>query len=534
MTETNLRPEVTDHLRRRLEAFREGFQHNLAMIGPPGSGKTFQLQLVVNHPPPHLLLIYCALYRESCGSFLRRFLAAVLQAGLQGDRLPLTSVHQSLEPLLRQLEDRLPKTVAAIRPIEGLLTKRLFGDAFGRALDLIPILTAECGRPCVLILDEFLFLEELGLAHAFHELGKRVMTWPHTLFILASSSCHRARMILRERLQLLFGQFELVTLDAIDPAILTTWVQRELKGVRGARAVSPFLTQWMGSYPWYLTVFLKRFRELAALGKQPDFTEVLFLQTAWDLLGSPEGMLRQWCVSKTEGLTRSRLGARAVEALMQIANGARTTTEIGKRIGRAGLPEALQLLVEHDLAKRNGMCWVVTDPILRCWLSGVLSAQRSEPGFPTAAHRQQFERYLRELWTHWMHTHQLSFSEQVVGLFAKFADETVSLDSKTGRLPKFQTIRTQRPESAAGTEAYLVAGGAGKHWCASVQEGPLDENAIGRFDAFCRRQTPKPSRKVVITKSMLDQNARLLAKAANMWVWGSDDLSTLMGLYGQI
>lgn len=543
---TNLRPELFRHLRQRLEAFREGFRHNLAIIGPPGSGKTFQLQQLLAPHPLNPLIIYCPLYRESCRSFLQRLQFAILQT-VESDALsPAAAMptclpagtagrqatgHQPLEELLQRLEPQLPRTVAAIRPIEELVTRRLFGEAFNRTLDVIPVLTQERGRPCAVILDEFLFLEELGLTHAFHELGKRVMIWPSTWFILSSSSPYRARLILRERLQLLFGQFELLTLNALDLDASTTWLQQELRGIRGANTVTPFLIQWLGAYPWYLAVFLKRLRELAALGQRPDFSEALFLHTAWDVLGSPEGPLHQWCASKTEGLAQGHLGTRAMEVLLHVAQGARTATDIGKRTGRAGLSDALQRLVEHDVALRNGMCWMVTDPVLRCWLSTVLSLQRLEPRLNDTDVRARFEQYLRALWARWMSSSQLSLAEQMVELFAKFDDETVSLDSKTGRLPKFQTIRTHQPDGP-GPSAYLIAHGEGKQWCATVHEGPVSEPLVASFDAFCRTQTPKPSRKVVITRSTMDQNARLLAKATSMWVWGTDDLQVLRGLYG--
>ena len=537
MTPANLRPDLARHLQQRLQAFGEGFRHNLALIGPPGSGKTFQLhQLLASQPAP-AILIYCPMYRESCRSFLQRFLYAILQAGLHPLSPPSaqsngqTQAPQPLDALLQQAESHLPRTTAAVRAVDGLLTRRLYGEAFNRTLDAIPLLLEERRQPCVLLLDEFLFLEELGLVHAFHELGKRVMTWPTTLFILASSSPYRARTILRERLQLLFGQFELLTLEALDPTATSLWVQQELRGLRNVKTVSPFLINWFGSYPWYLAVMLKRLKELATLSKRPECTEPLFLQTAWDTLGSTEGSLHQWCASRVERLMEGRAGTRAVEALIQVSQGARTTTEIGKRIGRAGLSDALQLLVAHDLAQRNGMCWIITDPILRCWASTVLIAQRSEARLNSREVRQRFDAYLSSLWTGWVQTHELSFSEQVVGLFAKFDDETVLLDSKTGRLPKFQTIRTQPADPQTGLESYLIAEGAGRRWCATIQEQQVDEATIASFDAFCRTQSPKPSRKVVIAKTGVESNARLLAKTANMWVWESDDLALLMGLY---
>ena len=536
---TNLRPELMHHVRQRLHAFAEGFRRNLALVGPPGSGKTFQLQQLLAQPPVRMTLIYCPLYRETSRSFLTRFLCAILHAGLPPSLTEKKAgsqeshTHQPLETLLARAQVQLPKTAAAIRPIEPLLTRRLHGEALNRALDAIPILVEERGQPCVLMLDEFLFLEDLGFVHAFHELGKRVMTWSSTLFVLTSSSPYRARVILRERLQLLFGQFELLTLDAPDPTHAAAWVYHELRGLRGARTMGPFLIRWLGAYPWYLALFLKRLKELAAIRHTAELTESLFFHTAWDLLGSAEGTLHQWCVSRTEGLAHARLGTRAMEALIQIAAGARTTTDIGKRIGRGGLSGALQLLVTHDLAERNGMCWIVSDPILRCWLCTVVCEQRADAPLSGADLSRRFERYLRALWTQWVEEHDLSFSEQVAGLFAKFREETVSLDSKTGRLPTFQSIRTQEADTPGGG-IYLVADGEGRRWCASVQEGAMDEHGLAHFDAFCRTQTPKPARKVVIARAGMGENARLLAKNANMLVWEPTDLHLLTELYEQI
>lgn len=535
MNSVNLRPALASHLQQRVTAFEDGFRHNLAIIAPPGSGKTFQLQQLLLRPRAATMLMYCPLYQESCRSFVKRFLAAILQAGLASPastphEATLAVTNQLLEGLLRAAEPRLPRTVAAMRPIEALVARRCFSDAFNRTLDTIPMLIEERQQSCVVILDEFLFLEELGFVHAFHELGKRVMTWPKVLFILSSSSPFRARNILRERLHLLFGQFELLTLTAVDAHTASGWMRQGLKGLRGTDWLSPFLMQWLGAYPRYLTVFLKRLKELATLRKTREFTESLFLHTAWDLLGSPEGTLHQWCVSRTAAVAHGRLGARALDALIQVAQGARTMTEIGRRIGRGGLSEALQVLVEEDLAQRNGTCWMVTDPVLRCWLSTVFSAQRLEAQPNDTDVRQSFDTHLRELWNRWIQAYQLSFSKRVEALFAKFSDETVSLDSKTGRLPKFQTLHIQ-PTNTSNEGVYLVADGPGRRWCAAIQEHPVDENVVAGFEAFCRLQTPKPARKILVTKAGLDHHVKVLAKTSSMWVWEAEELQTLLKLY---
>ncbi len=534
----NLRPQLARHLRQRLQAFSEGFRHNLALIGPPGSGKTYQLDSLLQDAPPNLLIVSCRLYRESCQSFLQRLLSTILLAGLPQALLAREvgegagrSHQPPLDALLSLAERELPRTAAAARQAEGLLLKRAHSEAFTRTLDAIPTLGEERGKPCVVILDEFLYLEDLGLVHAFRELGKRVMTWPSALFILTSSSPYRARTILRERLQLLFGHFELMELDAVDHQAALLWIHRDLKGLRGVDALAPFLSQWLAPSPRHMSAFLTRLKERAVLGRQPELTEGLFLETAWDLIGAPDGVLSQSCAARLEEAVRERAGRRAVDALIQIAEGARTATEIGARIGRGGLGEALQLLLEHDLAQRNGTCWLLTDPVLRCWASAVLAAQRAGGAGRPADLRQRVEGYLRAAWMRWTHQTQLSHPDEVVRLFSRFRDETVSLDSRIGRLPRFDRIAAHQPP-VTGTAAYLVADGPGRRWCAAVLTGVPDDTAIAGFDAFCRQQAPKPSRKVLIMPSGMDEHTRILAKAAKMWVWEPEDLQVLRQLYG--
>ena len=528
MNISNLRPELTSHLFQRIHSFQEGFRQNLAIIGPPGSGKTFQLQQLAEHKPGALGLIYCPLYRESCRSLLSRFASTILQAAMQSQE----NQSANLDILLQRAEEVVPRMAIAGRMISELLTRRVYGEAFTRTLDLIPILIEERRQPCVLILDEFLLLEDLGLAHAFHEIGKRVMIWQSVLFILASSSPYRARMILRERLHLLFGQFELMSLDEVGSENATAWLNRELRGLKGARSISPFLVSWLGRYPWYLLALLKRIRELATLKQTVEVNAEVVIQALWDLLGSAEGTLHHWCASRIQGLNHLRGGTRAVEALLQVAERSRSATEIGKRIGRADLSGALQLLVEQDLIERIGACWRVEDPILRCWLSSVLARERSVSHVQSSESRLDIERYLQVLWSRWIQKEQLSLSQQMSELFSKFNDDTISLDSKTGRLPRFNSL-TLQPAASSGMSHYLVAEGEGKRWCVGVHEGLIDENAVANFEAFCKTQMPKPTRKVVITKEGLEQNARLLAKTTNMWVWGAKELSVLMDLYGQ-
>ncbi|MBI3324118.1 MAG: hypothetical protein HYZ92_02450 [Candidatus Omnitrophica bacterium] len=576
---TDLRPCLGAYFQQRLAAFQDGFRHNLALLGPVGSGKTTLLQRQLEAAEGRFIKIYCLLQRDSAREFLRRFSAAVLRGALE------VRPDASLETMLRQAESVAPKTVLAIRQLERRGGGSGHSDTLAGALDLVALVHHELGRPCVLVLDEFLHLEELGGEAVFHELGKRVMTWPFSLFVLSSSCSFRARKILRERLHLLFGQFELMASGPVELPAATAWMEQELitthpktalgsgfgvegsgLSVEGAPNPEPpthsrggfgtgsnarlangarFLLHWAGASPWYLSLLLKRMKELGRLERElgpadpagpsserlPEpSAESLVFRAAWDVLGHPDGSLYQRCAARVEQLVRERYGPIAREALLAIANGARITQAIARQCGtRRSLSEALQTLLEHDLIERNGDCWVIPDSLLACWLAGVLAPQQ-QTGADGPELRRHFDVALHQRWSHWVELTAQPLEDRIRRLFSQFRNETVALDHKTGRLPSFHATALHRPPER--DEVYLVADGGQRRWCCVVAQQKLEEAAIAAFEQFCRRQNPRPSRKIVALGGGLDLNAKLLAKQLGMWVWEPEDVDLLLRLYG--
>ena len=524
----DLRPTLTAYVRQRVQAFDEGFRHHLAVFGPVGSGKSFLLQQGVSScAQGRALPVVVTLQRDSMRAFLRRFSTAVLESAITPDR------DEPLEALLARAAITLPNTTAAIAQLGRYQTGRLQAEAFTHALDVIPVLHQELQRPCIIVLDEFLHLEGLGISHAFHELGKRVMTWPFALFLLSSSSTFRARDIVREQLQLLFGQFEVIALGPTEPSAAIPWMARELPESESMSRVLQFVHRWLGGSPWSMSVLLRRMKERLLLKRDRTLdAETLLVRAAWDVLGHPNGALYQWCAAQADQALHVRDGLLAREALGALARGMRTTQAIAGYCGtRRNVSLALQALVERDLIQRKGACWVIPDQLLACWLAAQPEAGQPRGAKTRQAAAKRFKQAIHTLWAQWQQATTQPFAERIGRLLSCFRNETVSLDHKTGRLPSFQTLRTEQP--TPGGQTYVVADGTGRRWCCLVREGTLEEGEIAAFEEFCRTQSPRPSRKVVIAQDGLELNATLAAKAANMWVWDPDDVALLSVLYGQ-
>ena len=532
----DLRPALSAHLAQRLRASQEGFRHNLAVLGQVGSGKSTLVQHAMQANANGSLRIFCSMQRESLREFLRRFASALLRGAVE----PPPEI--ALPELIAAAERIVPNTVAAIQQLEHSAGTHAQVEAFLGALDLVPLLHSELRRPCLLVLDEFLHLEDLGLSHAFHEMGKRIMTWPFATFLLTSSSSVRARTILHERLHLLFGQFEIMTLGPIDPQAAMAWMEQALPGSSRQPELTSFLLRWSGQVPGYLAVLLTRLHELAILHQETrqatiaalsrDQARALVEQAVWDVLGSPEGAWHQRCAAQIERLVHQPDGLLAREALLAMSQGARTTQAIAQQCGtRRKLPQVLRRLAESELVQQQGACWMIPDQVFACWLTGVLAPTQANSWPDRARARQHFLEAFRAMWTGWHEVARTPLITRVGELFGKFRNETVLLDHKVGRLPAFGEFTTHH---AGGQDAaYLIAAGEARRWCCLVHEGQLDETAIANFERFCRAQTPRPLRKVVIAKGGLDLNAKLLAKEANMWVWEPDEMNLLFRLYGQ-
>lgn len=524
LEEDVLRRPLVRYLRQRFDSFGQGFRHNLVLLGPVGSGKSTVLRHSLAAAPAQLTKICWSLRREPVRDQIRRFTAAVLRGALDAPDA------FSDRTVLQHAEAQLPKTLAALQQLERVSTGS--ADVLNRVLDVIPLVYKERGRPCVLALDEFLHLEELGgNAQAFHELGKRVMTWPFALFALSSSSVSRAERMLRERLNLLFGQFESIPLGSVDTEAAVAWMQRELPGGAHLTILPQFLLHWVGGSPWYLSVLVRRMNELTVLRAEDRVTNAILFQAAWDVLGRPDGALYHWCAGQLERLLQERQGPLARSVLIHIARGARTTKLLTQRCGGGKrLTQALQTLVEADVISRNGACWVIQDQLLACWMAAIaepeLHGQRSQE-----AAFESFEEALHALWTQWHTVSAQPLTERLTRLFGQFRNETVSLDRKTARLPSFQECRVE--SAARRGEHYLIAQqeAAERVWCCLIHEGRLEEANISAFEVFCRGQLPKPCRKIIVCREGLDLNARLLAKESGMWVWDLDALNLLSSLY---
>jgi len=117
-------------------------------------------------------------------------------------------------------------------------------------------------------------------------------------------------------------------------------------------------------------------------------------------------------------------------------------------------------------------------------------------------------------------------------LLKQFKNELIEFDAKGRVLPEFdEVLSVSSQEDHLPTS--ILAKNKSQFWIWQVSEKKCTEKDI--LDFLRRSSALKRNRakKVLITLSGIDQNAKLLAKNKNIWNLNLKKINTLMDFYGQ-
>jgi len=208
------RKEQLALLKRRVSDLKEGYRHNVAILGNPYLGKSTLLEYFsANIDDEQVVAIYIDLDNKDFSYLFFKLTGSILYHYAKIKKLPL---HENLNLMLEVAQGSIPRTVQVIKKIRSNSESGKKNDAYLGLLTLMEVFTNETDLKCVLILDEFQNLENFGIPHVFQILGKKIMMQKKCFYVVASSNVRLAQKILCEKLSLLFGNFENIIIDAPD------------------------------------------------------------------------------------------------------------------------------------------------------------------------------------------------------------------------------------------------------------------------------------------------------------------------------
>lgn len=525
------REKILGLFEKRLQAFLKGYRQNVALIGPRSVGKSFLLlKFLRTLNAPEIIPVYIDLAREPFDFFAQKFMGALIASFLRakGEVLSL-----EFKDLIDKSRRWIPGTLRKMAAVKRALGKEDPNALFREMLALTETLREESGKKLFLIFDNIDLLEEILPRDPFKDFGKAIMLQKDTLYFVITNRMMHGREIFREKLSLLFGNFEMVELEAFDFPTCDSIFLRELSGVHIDGPMKKFLMELTDGHPYFFNILVERIRRIVQSLNAAALTEDIVIDAIHEELYRPEGILNRYFLTLLKDLGKGRSFHVAMKVLLAVSLGFRKVHPIVKYLGGrlADIQNTLARLVDEEIIEKKGSFFTYRFPLFSFWLRSVYQ-KRDEWNFlfdsdlPHKAFRDDLKMLIRLR----EEEEKKELSKRMEELFRQFRNDAVELDSKKLKCPHFSEVLF-KPSN--GRVFPVEARSEDVRWLCQVAYKKVCEEDVRMFIQDIERLRKKVQRKILITLEGIELNAKLLAKESNIILWGLRNVNSLFEIYGK-
>jgi len=515
-------------LEKRVSSLKEGYRQNIAIIGDENVGKTSIIsKFLANFYDPRIITVYLEVRPEPLEGFARRFIGVLLYNFLVNSGLPLK---EDLDYLVDKSSRYIPKTCARINFILNELSRRKKINIVTELFNLSELINQETGKFTVLFLDEFHNLEDIGVKNLYREWSKLLIVQKNTLYCLASSRMFKTRVILSKQLSLLFGNFEIITIEPFDIHTSGRYLDQHVSALKLNSQLKDFVINFTGGYPLYLELIAD------ALSKTPEVgrVEVNLADTLEDLLFNTSGILNQRFSNYIKRFLDVGASNDYISIFYLIASGRNRIKDIGHILHKQkkDLATRINHLLELDAITRSGDFLKVSDRLFAYWMRFVYQEKMRSLSFDAKNQKEKFRDNIQELIQEFAKQSIKPLANRVGELLQLFEDDLVQLERKKIRLHHFREIKP-----LVFGQRFLKDGLLGRSsdalWIMAINSDALTEQDITEFAKECKRYHHKSQRKIMVTLKEVEPNARLRALEEKIWTWDLNSLNQMLDLFSK-
>ncbi len=523
-----VREQIRAQILKRIEALDKGYRQNMGLVGPEGRGKTATLHCVYQELTgrPSFLVAYVDATFLDYDHFAERWIGALLTGLFLSQSVKPPSSFQSL---MSAAEPIVPKTVEHIRLLKKMARQSKVAASVRELFSLPSVLAAETGKKIILMIDEFHLLEGLPVPDAFALLGKEIMVEKNALYLVASSSPTKAYDIFREKLSLLFGNFEVVSLKPFGFEETRRYLMTQFPESFFQTEQIQFFIRMTDSHPVYLAYLSHAIRRAC-----PDhgvFSNEQMLDIFLSELFGSAGAFDMLFSRKLSGLKQcSKDSSSYVKALLAVGSGRHKILGIATFMGKKTkeVVKILQRLVQEDFLSKRGAFYVLGDPLFAFWLKEIYQRRNQHYIPDQTALKQGLRVALEKEFDKMREEEGMDITARVEALFKEFRNDVVEMDQKKFVLPQFSEIAF-RPTN--GRVFPLLARNTKVRWLCQIAGEQVHEEDVVAFLEESKRYRKNVQRRILVTLSGIDQNAKLMAQEAQIQLWDLRNFNSLLDLY---
>jgi len=526
------REEVLATLHKRVTALKGGYRQNLALTGPMLSGKSSILRHFLNDTKDlDVIPLYIEMTGEDFHTFCTQFMATLLYRYLKGRGVKSKSDFDVLKKTCRKM---IPETTRGIDEICRALKQKKEDSAYEKLLALTSTFKDETGKSCLVILDEFHNLAAFRLKKPFQTFGKFIMVQKNTMYVVSSSQKTLLKEILSKKLSLLFGNFEIIEVNGFDNQTARSFVSDMIEDAASCESIKNYFIQLSQGNPFYLEVLAKTFSEMARKNDGKHDAKECMIESFAKLLYVSEGILNQYFTNIINFFLEKRSRKKFIPILVSMAMGNNTIKAIQGDLGRVDkdLGNKLQKLQQMDIVCNSGIFYTVDDKLFECWLKNVYNLKTRSIIDDMDIKYLEFKNAVDVDYGKYCEFSSRSVMEVVRELFGSFRNEKIRVSMHDRKMPCFDSLESRR----LSKNVFEVTGHLqNKRWVCHVKQNDIaDEHDVySLWDLKPDNDTVKIVRKIFVPLKGIEQNAFLLAKERNIWVWDTQQLNNILRLFGK-
>ena len=524
-----MRENIQMRLNKRIEDIEHGYRQNVGIIGPLGVGKTkllseFFQSLSRN---PKLIPVYIHAETIDADQLIEQWMGAMLSSVLLDRTL---NIPKTLDALIREAEPFIPQTLLAIQQLKKLMRQEKNILLVKELFALTGKLAHELKRKVILIIDEFQALEKLPVPDPFALLGKQMMVDKETLYLVSSSATDRAREIFRDKLSLLFGNFEILELVPFGFMEMEQYLASRLPAHRWSYPLKKFLFRMTDGEPLYLDLFMNRLENYELHEVPQNVSPSVLLDVFCQELFDRRGRIALIFERRIEQCGRmARHSGPYIRTMLALSYGCRKIVNIAAFIKEpiAEAKKILKRLTQEGLIVKSGSFYHIPDVLFRFWLREVFQKRHSLFLPEERLLWKQLFDALNRILEAAMDPMDDQIQSRLERLLKEFRNDTVEIDQKKKQCPHFSEIIGKPSHDAVQT--FLARSNRGK-WFLQATADWVGEEAIASFLAESKH-VRKLQKRILMPLLGIDQNARLMAQEAKIEMLDLRQLNILLDLY---
>ncbi len=503
-------------LHKRINSFCEGYRQNVALLGK-GSESIHHLLEEYVLPRRHQGLTYLCLnpsYSDEYDIFRNLSYSLLAQVFTRED---------SLDALIRQAAGDLPRTAACIK--EGLKRKRC---SAGDIINLLNIFIEERDTRCVLIIEEFWAMEEV-FARFFEDLAKFILAQKKCMVVVTASRIKEAERILGSQLHLLFGNFEVVSLDSVSLLDAYIYFTDCIKPLTIPPYCIGFFVYLLQSNIMYYRVLAEQIKKIS----HSDYDDIV-INVIRSVLYERDSALFQRFANRIDVLKEKypRDSRRLIKILNLMSRGYIRKNDImffsamEKRKCTAGL----QKLVELGYVETCGNIYRIADSMFSFWLSHIFGLYTRGQFIDKEKRIRRFYLAMREELALFKDDFYKERIQRIVELFSSFQNDTLMIEEQKMKFPLLRKTKVvPYPEEGLS----LLVGEGDDLVLVGITEKDTSDADILQFLQKTTAVRNRNTRKIFISLGEPNSAARLIAKESKISLWDRHGLNALMQIYNK-